>query len=138
MITFNSGSPGYKLKNKREISSWIKSVIADNGRISGDIAFVFMSDEELSEMNYKYLKHNTLTDIITFNYNEKDIINGDICISIDRISENALKFGVDTASELKRVMIHGILHLLGFNDKTENEKSVMRSQEDFYLTKLNF
>lgn len=138
MITFNSGSTGYKLNNKRKISSWIKNVINGNGRIAGDIAFAFMSDEELLEMNHKYLKHNTLTDILTFNYNENDVVNGDICISIDRVKENALKFHVDTSSELKRVMIHGILHLIGFNDKTENEKSVMRSQEDYYLAKVNF
>ena len=137
MITFNSGNTGYNLKNKREITSWIKDVISEHKKRTGDIAFVFMSDDELLDMNHKYLKHNTLTDIITFNYNENDVICGDICISIERVKENAASFNVDTLTELKRVMIHGILHLLDFNDKSEKEKIEMRAKEDFYLAKLN-
>lgn len=138
MITFNSGTTGFNLKKKREISSWIKNTITENGKKVGDIAFVFMSDEELLEMNHKYLKHNTLTDIITFNYNENEIISGDICISIERVKENAASYKVDLLFELNRVMIHGVLHLLGYNDKNEKEKTEMRAREDYYLAKLNF
>lgn len=138
MISFNAGTTGFELKNKRFFTAWIKNAIAESNKKAGDIAFVFMSDDELLEMNRKYLKHNTLTDIITFNYNENEVISGDICISIERVKENAASFNVDVLTELKRVMIHGVLHLLGFNDKSDKESAQMRSQEDFYLTKLNF
>lgn len=137
MISFSPGTTGFELKDKRIVTSWIKKAIIENQKKAGDIAFVFMSDEELLEMNHKYLKHNTLTDIITFHYNENDVISGDICISIERVKENAASFNVDTLTELKRVMIHGILHLLDFNDKSEKEKIEMRAKEDFYLAKLN-
>ena len=138
MISFNAGTTGFELKNKRLFTAWIKNAIAECNKKAGDIAFVFMSDDELLEMNRKYLKHNTLTDIITFNYNENEVISGDICISIERVKENAASFNVDVITELKRVMIHGVLHLLGYNDKSDKESAQMRSQEDFYLTKLNF
>lgn len=136
MITFSPSNSGFVLKNKRKLASWIKNAIDENNRISGDIAFVFMNDEELLEMNRKYLKHNTLTDIITFNYNDNQVVSGDICISIERVRENSATYKVDFLTELKRVMIHGVLHLIGFNDKTDKDKKEMQDMENRYLAKL--
>lgn len=136
MITFNRANSGFELKNKRKTSAWIKNVVAENDRIAGDITFVFMNDDELLDMNRKYLKHNTLTDIITFNYNDNQIVSGDICISIDRVRENAATYKVDFLTELNRVMIHGVLHLIGFKDKTDEDKKVMRDMENRFLAKL--
>jgi len=99
--------------------------------------YIFCSDTYLHKINLEYLKHDTLTDIITFDYSEKKQISGDIFISIDRIKENALKFNQSTDIELNRVLIHGVLHLLGYKDKTPKEKETMRAKEDFYLTLLS-
>jgi len=91
---------------------------------------VFVSDEELYEMNVKYLNHNTLTDIITFNYVENEIVSGDIFISVDRVKENAVDFNVSFENELLRVMVHGLLHLMNYNDKTDEEQDMMTLKED--------
>jgi len=99
--------------------------------------YIFCSDTYLHKINLEYLKHDTLTDIITFDYSEKKQISGDIFISIDRIKENAPKFNQSTDIELNRVLIHGVLHLLGYKDKTPKEKETMRAKEDFYLTLLS-
>ena len=102
----------------------------------GVINYIFCDDSYLLEKNQIFLKHNTLTDIITFDYSEKKVLNADIFISINRVKENAINFVVPFDSELRRVMIHGILHLIGYKDKTDKEKVQMREKEDFYLENI--
>ncbi len=126
----------FVLKNQRALQKWIEDVIISENKELGDINYVFCSDEYLLERNIKFLNHDSLTDIITFNYCEGDIISSDIMISIDRIKENSIIFENSFSKELHRVMIHGVLHLIGYNDKTKKEKQTMREREDFYLKKL--
>ena len=127
----------FSLKNKMSISKWIDHTIRTENKITGDINYIFCSDDYLLARNIKYLKHDSLTDIITFNYCEGNKINCDIMISIDRVKENSSIFETSFLEELYRVMIHGILHLVGYDDKTEKEKNIMRKKEDFYLKKLH-
>ena len=126
----------YELKNRRKIKSLIKDIIEEENKIMGDINYVFCTDNYLLEINSKYLNHNTLTDIITFNFCENKKISGDILISLDRIKENSSIFDQSFNKELYRVMIHGILHLIGYSDKSSKEKERMRKKEDYYL--INF
>ena len=126
----------FSLKNKMSISKWIDHTIRTENKITGDINYIFCSDDYLLARNIKYLKHDSLTDIITFNYCEGNKINCDIMISIDRVKENSSIFDTSFLEELYRVMIHGILHLVGYDDKTEKEKNIMRKKEEFYLKKL--
>lgn len=133
MIHFTNADTGFIVKNKLKLKNWIRSIVASESGKTGDITFVFCSDNYLSEMNVKYLKHDTLTDIITFDYSEKKKISGDICISVDRVKENAEKFKIDFGKELARVMAHGVLHLLGYKDKNKEDKLTMTSKEDLYL-----
>jgi rRNA maturation RNase YbeY len=118
---------------KRRISSWVKNCIKENNKIVKDVNIIFCSDEYLKAMNIQYLAHDYYTDVITFNYNEGDQISGDIFISLDRISDNSEKFQVAFRMELNRVIIHGILHLLGYDDYTPNKKNEMRGLEDKWL-----
>ena len=99
----------------------------------GCLTYVFCSDPYLHKMNVEYLNHDTFTDIITFNYCENTIISGDIFISVDRVRENALKYDVLFEDELDRVIVHGVLHLIGYNDKSKEEQAEMRGKEEFYL-----
>ncbi len=122
---------------KRKLNAWIKSCVSDYDKRVGDINYIFCSDEYLKEINIKYLDHHYFTDVITFNNNIDDIVSGDIYISIDRVAENADDYNVKFINELHRVMIHGVLHLLGFNDKTEDEQKEMRAMENLYLGKLD-
>jgi len=115
---------------RREISAWIKKVAEIHGFRMGDISYIFCSDEHILSINKEYLQHDYYTDIITFDYTEEDCISGDIFISLDTISSNAEKFGVSYEDELHRVIIHGILHLCGINDKTPEERQVMERHED--------
>lgn len=126
----------FVLQNQGELQSWIKKVITSENKEMGEINYIFCSDEYLLERNIKYLDHDTLTDIITFNYCKGKIITSDIMISIDRVKENSTIFDNSFSEELHRVMIHGILHLIGYDDKTEKEKNLMREKENFYLKKL--
>lgn len=133
MISFTTIEIGFNLGNKIKIRNWIKSIITSEGKVAGDVTFVFCSDDYLGALNEKYLKHNSFTDIITFDYSEKAKLSGDICISIERIQENAIHFETSFDKELARVMAHGVLHLSGYKDKTQDHKKVMRGKEDFYL-----
>lgn len=126
----------FVLQNQQELRRWIKKVITSENKEMGEINYIFCSDEYLLERNIKYLDHDTLTDIITFNYCKGQIITSDIMISIDRVKENSTIFDNSFSEELHRVMIHGILHLIGYDDKTEKEKKLMREKENFYLKKL--
>jgi probable rRNA maturation factor len=122
---------------KRRIISWINDVVLKEGRLVGDISFIFCSDEFLLDVNRKYLNHDYYTDIITFDYVEKDIIQGDIFISLDRVRENAMIYKVTFDNEIHRILIHGILHLIGYKDKLKKDKLLMTAKEDSYLKLLN-
>lgn len=136
-IQFFSEGLDFDLPNQTAIANWIKQVIQqENGDLVG-INFIFCDDAYLHNINITYLQHDTYTDVITFYYSEKHI-EGDIFISIERTNENALKLHVSALHELHRVMIHGVLHLLGFGDKTKAAKVLMRQKEDFYLGLLDF
>lgn len=136
-INYFSQKPRFKFKNPTKTSTWIRKVIKKEGKSLRSLSYVFCTDEYLREMNIQFLKHRTYTDIITFNYNpSKTEIEGEIYISIDRVRENAETFQTDFPTELNRVIIHGVLHLLGFNDKTKAEKTAMREKEDACLSLL--
>ena len=134
-ILFFCEDVDFKLKTSKKTISWIKDSIENEGKEPGELNFIFCSDNHLLQMNLEYLQHNTLTDIITFDTSEeKRLISGDIFISIDRVKDNALKFKKELDNELHRVIIHGVLHLIGYSDKTANKKSIMRGKEDAYLS----
>ena len=126
------------MANKKLIKRSLHGVVANEGKLLQDMNIVFCTDEELLEKNIKYLKHNTLTDIITFDYSHEDTTSGEIFISIDRIKDNALTLDVDFFEELCRVMVHGVLHLVGYKDKSKSEQLEMRKKEDYYLSLRNF
>jgi rRNA maturation RNase YbeY len=138
-IHFFSEDISYTLKNKGLLRTWIKNTIIDEGFKLRELNFIFCSDNYLLSMNQEYLKHDTLTDIITFDNseNQREIV-GDIFISLERIQENAQSFKVKTEDELHRVMIHGTLHLLGYADKGKEAKALMTDKEDLYLSKRAF
>jgi rRNA maturation RNase YbeY len=139
MITFHTEDIVFTMKNKTRIKKWITQTIELKKRKAGVINFVFCSDSYLLEINKQYLKHDTFTDIITFDYSKevKNIpLSGDIFISIERIQENAATFSKTAENELHRVIIHGILHLLGYKDKTKDAKEQMTKQENACLRML--
>ena len=115
-------------------SKWVKKIIRKEKKIVGDIVFVFCNDKYMLEKNIKFLNHDTLTDVIAFDYCKKEIISGDIIISIDRVKENATIFNVSFFNELERVMVHGLLHLLGYKDKNKKDALIMREKENFYIS----
>jgi len=130
LISFFSESVEFQLIDKTRYSQWISELIKQQGKNLGEISYIFCSDDYLHKLNLAHLNHDTLTDIITFDYTHAGIISGDLFISVDRVKENAASFQVDFLLEMKRVMAHGVLHLIGFNDKTTAEKKVMRKEED--------
>lgn len=130
-ISFSCEDIDFSLaQDEQKTIVWISQIIDNHKHTLGFLDFIFCSDEYLLKVNQEHLNHDTYTDIITFNYNEDKEISGDIFISIDRIKENANNFAVKFTEELHRVMIHGVLHLLGFNDKTSEQKEMMRQKED--------
>ena len=124
----------FTLSKQDARSRWIINSIINESKRVGGLSFVFCTDEYLLEKNIQFLDHDTYTDIITFDYCEGDIISGDIFVSIERVIENANAFGVDFEDELDRVLIHGVLHLAGYQDKSKEEVNTMREKEDFYLS----
>ena len=137
-FSFHSEDIIFILKKKPAIISWLSYSIRNENKVSGDISYIFCSDEYLHKINVKHLNHNTLTDIITFDYCEENIVNGDLYISIERIRENAQLYNNTIENELHRVMIHGIMHLCGYKDKTPEDQNVMSAKEDFYLNLRDF
>jgi rRNA maturation RNase YbeY len=140
MISFHSEGIKFNLKNKAILKKWISSTIEKKKRKTGELNFIFCSDEHLLGINKQYLDHNTYTDIITFDYSEDDPkqpVSGDVFISIDRVKENAETFSKTFDNELHRVIIHGTLHLLGYKDKTKAAKEEMTKEEDACLKKLS-
>ncbi len=134
MINFHVEDIDFKIQQKQKIKNWLKAVVNSEGFALGDLNYVFCSDDYLLKINIEYLAHDYLTDIITFdNSEEEGLIEGDIFISIDRVRENAGTFEVSDSYELNRVLVHGILHLCGYPDKTDEEAKLMRSKENHYL-----
>jgi len=125
-----------KLSNNEDLNLWLNSVIIEEEMIIGELVYVFCNDEYLLTKNIQFLNHNTLTDVITFDYSEDKIISGDILISTERVVENAKIFNVNYLTELQRVMVHGLLHLLGYKDKIEKDANTMREKENYYLNKF--
>ena len=123
---------------RRNIKNWIKNAVVNENKNVGEIQYIFCSDAYLLNINKKFLNHDYFTDIVTFDYDEKNIISGDIYISIDRIKENADLYNVEFSNELLRVIIHGILHLIGYNDKSDSEQKIMTEKENYYLSKYIF
>ena len=119
--------------NRTATKNWLHEVVRLEGMKPGVISYIFCSDEFLLGINIQFLKHDYYTDVISFDYTERGIISGDIMISVDRIQENAKKMGVSYLDELKRVMVHGLLHLIGYDDTTKELKARMSSREDLYL-----
>ena len=136
MITYSA--EGVKMPDikKRDTNKWIRAVAATYGRKVGEIGYLFCDDEKILEVNREYLQHDYCTDIITFDYDEDDVINGDLVISLDTVRTNAEKFGKAYDDELHRVIIHGILHLCGINDKGPGEREIMEAAEDKALAML--
>jgi len=133
MINFFTETINFSLKNEQQYSNWISNCIEKFEFEEGEISYNFLSDEELLQINKDALNHDYYTDIITFDLRIGDLISGDIFISIDRVKENAKQFKVDFETELKRVVIHGLLHIIGFNDHTDTEKQEMRKQEELCM-----
>ncbi len=138
MIHFFEEDIRVPLNNKRAIKSWLKSVSNEEGKKIKELNYVFCSDAYLLEMNQTYLNHNTLTDIITFDQSEDSkIVEGDIYISFERVIENGKNLASEN-TELYRVMVHGLLHLLGYKDKKIEDQKTMREKEDYYLQTINW
>ena len=136
MISF-SAETSFELSNPQLTGAWLGSIISQDGYSEGEVSVVFCDDKYLFKLNVEFLNHDTLTDVIGFNYSLSNEIHGEIYISIDRVEDNAVEFSQAFETELLRVMAHGVLHFCGYNDKTDLESSLMRAKEDFYLNQLN-
>jgi len=134
MISFNYETD-FKLERTEQFSEWISTTIIEENCKEGEINYIFCNDDDLLKLNMDFLKHETLTDIISFDYSVGKELHGDIYISVERVKENATKFKVDFVDEMSRVMIHGILHYCGYKDKSDADAKVMRNKEDYYLAK---
>ena len=130
MITYNTENVKMPAIRRRDVSKWVRQVAASYGRRVGEIGYLFCDDEKILEVNREYLSHDYYTDIITFDYTEGDVINGDLVISLDTVRSNAELFGKAYDDELMRVIIHGILHLCGINDKGPGERELMEAAEN--------
>ncbi len=129
MINYNYESD-FELPNETEVSRWLSKVILSESKSEGEINYIFCNDEYLLQINQQYLNHDTLTDVISFDYSLGNELSGDIFISIERVEDNAKDYKVPFAEELNRVMLHGILHYCGFKDKTEADEQFMRNKEE--------
>lgn len=132
-ISFYTEDIEFNDYNEGKISDWLTEVSKSEGSVIKFLNIIFCSDNYLHQLNVQYLNHDTLTDVITFPYDEGDEISGDIFISTERVLENSRHLGVSFKDELHRVMVHGLLHLLGYGDKTEKDEKEMREKEDYYL-----
>ena len=120
----------FELEHSSQFETWIKEVIASEGKKVGEISFIFCDDEYLLEINQQYLDHDTYTDIISFDNSVGNVLNGDIFISTERVAENASEYGVTFEEEIKRVIVHGVLHFCGYKDKSKEEAQLMRTKEE--------
>jgi probable rRNA maturation factor len=128
----------FRLKGSRKACKFIEEVIRKEGNISGDLSFIFTDDESLKKINVQFLNHDYFTDVISFEYNTDDKINGEVYISIDTVLKNSVNYNVSLKNEVLRVMIHGVLHLLGYDDKTSKERKKMQSLEEMFLSDYYF
>ena len=133
-ISFHNEGVNTKTPLKRLLKAWIKEFVSNHGKKVGELAFVFCTDEKILEVNQSFLQHDYYTDIITFDYCEGDFVSGDIYISVERVQENAISHQVEYNNELLRVLAHGVLHLIGFQDKEENKKAEMTKNEDLCMS----
>ncbi len=138
MVKYYSEDSAFQLKNKLSVRRWLKFVAESEIRKIGNVSIIFCSDNYILDINLKYLQHDYFTDIITFNYNEGDYISGDLFISVDSVKENSVMYGTEFIDELHRVIVHGILHLIGYDDHSEEDQKLMRSKEDYYLAQRDF
>lgn len=136
MILFNYETD-FELVNTSKYESWIENTITSESFDLGELNYVFCDDEYLHKLNVEFLDHDTLTDVISFDYTMGKLISGDIFISVERVADNAKDLNISFDDELARVMIHGVLHYCGYKDKSEKDVIIMRSKEDFYLNILN-
>lgn len=136
MISYFFEDTGFKFNTRRLTNKWLKSVASSENRVIGEINIIFCSDPYILDLNIKSLNHDYYTDIITFDYCEDDILSGDLYISVDTVRDNAVFYKTDFRTELYRVIVHGLLHLIGYDDHSEEDIAVMRSKENFYLEVL--
>lgn len=134
MISYYFEDTDFLFRGKSKNSRWLRLVAESEIRRIGDISVIFCSDNYILDINQRYLGHDYFTDIITFDYCEGDRLSGDLFISVDSVRENAIEYGTDFNDELNRVMVHGILHLIGYDDHTESDIAEMRSKENYYLS----
>ena len=134
MVSYFTEDCKFAFKEKRLTSRWLKFVAESEAKRLGDISVIFCSDNFILDVNIKYLKHDYYTDIITFDYCEGNRLSGDLFISIDSVRENAAFYGTEFVDELNRVIVHGVLHLIGYDDHTEEDIAVMRAKENYYLS----
>ena len=132
MIKYFS-STDFVIKDRLRLTSWIEGVLNKESRLLEELVFNFCSDESLLKINKEFLKHDTLTDVITFDYSTSKAVSGEVFISVDRVRENAKEFDQDFNDEIRRVMIHGVLHLCGYKDKTPKDKALMSDKENRHL-----
>lgn len=133
MISYFCEDIAFKFNHKRLTNNWLKNVAMNESRKVGQINIIFCSDEYELDINKKYLSHDYYTDVITFDYCEGNVLSGDLFISIDSVKDNAQTFGASFKDELDRVIVHGVLHLIGYDDHTDSDQKVMREKENFYL-----
>ena len=134
MIRYYYEDIKFEFKHKLLNNKWLRFVAQSEVRRLGDIGIIFCSDNYILDVNMKYLQHDYFTDIITFDYCEEDVLSGDLFISIDSVRDNASYYGTEFEDELNRVIVHGILHLVGYDDHTEEDQQQMRAKEDYYLS----
>lgn len=133
MVSYFFEDTDFKFKNRKFNNSWLKMVAESEIKKLGQISIIFCSDNYILDINQRYLQHDYFTDIITFDYCEGNILSGDLFISVDSVRENSIFYGVDFENELNRVIVHGLLHLIGYDDHTEEDIKVMREKENYYL-----
>lgn len=134
MILYYYEDIDFQFRNKTRTNRWLRLVAESEIKRIGDISIIFCSDNYILDVNQKYLQHDYFTDIITFDYCEGDRLSGDLFISVDSVRENSIEYGTDFANELNRVIVHGLLHLIGYDDHTEADVAVMRKKENYYLS----
>lgn len=134
MISYYFQDTDFKFRDRRRTNEWLKLAAESEIRRIGNISIIFCSDNYVLDINQKYLQHDYFTDIITFDYCEEDRLSGDLFISVDSVRENSVEFGTEFKDELNRVIIHGLLHLVGYDDHTEKDIKLMRSKENYYLS----
>lgn len=135
-VFFHVEETDFSLPNEKKIANWVEQCVTQHQKKIGSLNVIFCTDEYLLELNKSHLNHDYYTDIITFDYCEENLVSGDLFISIERVQDNAAKLTLSEEKELHRVIIHGVLHLLGLNDKTEQDKVMMRAKEDELLALL--